>query len=68
MVNIAIMIAIFILGCLITIVALALVRGTKEVEQTLEKPTIVEDTIVEEPKPIKKKRVYKPRKPKQTEK
>jgi hypothetical protein len=63
MVNIAIMIAIFILGCLITIVALALVRGTKEVEQVVEKPT-----IVEEPKPIKKKRVYKPRKPKQTEK
>ena len=68
MVNIAIMIALFILGCLINIVALALVRGPKEVEQILEKPTVVENTVVEEPKPIKKKRVYKPRKPKQTEK
>ena len=64
MVNIAIMIVIFILFCLLTIVALALVRGAEEAEQSLEKPTAVETLPVEEVKPIKKKRVYKPRKPK----
>ena len=56
----------FIGGCVVAIVALALVRGnsSEEVKEVKEEPTAVEILPVEEPKPIKKKRVYKPRKPK----
>lgn len=56
----------FIGGCVVAIVALALVRGnsSEEVKEVKEEPTVVETPPVEEVKPVKKKRVYKPRKPK----
>lgn len=56
----------FIGGCVVAIVALALVRGnsSEEVKEVKEEPIVVETPPVEEVKPIKKKRVYKPRKPK----
>lgn len=56
----------FIAGCLIAIVALALVRGNskEEIVEVKKEPIVVETPPIEEAKPIKKKRVYKPRKPK----
>jgi len=64
--NLLLLTLCFIAGCIVAIVALALVRGNskEETKEVKKEPIIVKDTIVEEAKPIKKKRVYKPRKPK----